>query len=123
MVLECSHSAKRFDLPTGTGSVHLSDTAIHSSSHSNQAFFAHRVHAVSGQLPIPVFCWIVLFLRFVAIIILGIAAFLMTDLVQFTTQWRWGFYFVLIASAVVDVTIAVSLCYYLIQKRSEVMQR
>ncbi|KII90732.1 hypothetical protein PLICRDRAFT_39309 [Plicaturopsis crispa FD-325 SS-3] len=87
-----------------------------------QAFFAHRVHAVSGQLPIPVFCWIVLFLRFVAIIILGIAAFLMTDLVQFTTQWRWGFYFVLIASAVVDVTIAVSLCYYLIQKRSEVMQ-
>lgn len=83
-----------------------------------QAWFAYRVLKFSQQLYIPVFCWVLSFLRCVATIVTSIKAFMAPSIVEYEQKQQWILTFILAVGAVVDVVIAASLCYYLRKYRT-----
>jgi hypothetical protein len=88
-----------------------------------QVFFAYRVWRIMNRSYIGVICWILSFSRFVGSIVAGAQAFESQSLVHFAHQWRWLLTTVLVISACVDVIIAISLCYFLLQHRDKTFDR
>lgn len=89
----------------------------------SQAFFAHRVYSLSRNMWITVFCWILLFLRCVAILVLGVQGIMQMNLIQYEQRDHWLILVVLISGAAADVIIAVCLCYFLLSKRGSLFKR
>lgn len=83
-----------------------------------QAIFAERVRRFSGSWIIPFVCWTLSFLRFVGSMVMGAGAVTMKNLSQFEDDWGWLIKAILAIGAVVDVIIALSLCWALNEKRA-----
>jgi hypothetical protein len=66
---------------------------------------------------IGVFCWVLSFSRFVGSVIASVQAFESPSIMQFAISWKWLLTTVLVMSALVDVIIAIALCYFLLQHR------
>jgi hypothetical protein len=82
-----------------------------------QGWFAYRVKKLSGKVYIPLLCWFLSTLRLLATLAAGIEALFTKSIVQFEVQFKWLLTFILVIGAVVDIIVAVSLCYYLRQHR------
>lgn len=85
-----------------------------------QCFFARRVWVVTDKKLIPVICFIMASLRFVGSILLAAEAYKMVTLFKYEDQWEWLITFILVDGACVDVMVAFSLCYNLIEHRRSV---
>lgn len=62
-------------------------------------------------------------MRFVGSILLAVEAYKMVTLTKYQSRWEWLITFVLVDGACVDVIIAASLCYNLIEHRRSVSVR
>jgi hypothetical protein len=83
-----------------------------------QLFFANRLRKCFKTPSIAIFCWVLAFLRIVAIII-TCAEYVMLgpSFRTFDTKWNWFLTATWIDGVIVDTTIAVSLCYYMWKNR------
>jgi hypothetical protein len=88
-----------------------------------QVFFADRVRIVSGKKHIAIVCWFLSSLRFIGSIFAAVKGFQMVTLAQYEAEWKWLLTTVLAVGAAVDVTVAVSLCYYLNQQKTGSLKR
>ncbi|KDR74778.1 hypothetical protein GALMADRAFT_280164 [Galerina marginata CBS 339.88] len=82
-----------------------------------QFFFIQRVRDLSGKPYIPMLCWTASSIRFVLTIVGASNAFKMITLSQYEAEWDWLYITVLVVDALVDLTIAMSLTYYLKKQR------
>ncbi|KAJ3507435.1 hypothetical protein NLJ89_g6309 [Agrocybe chaxingu] len=85
-----------------------------------QMFFAERLRVVSGgRVLIPLICWTLSLVRFAMSLVTGIKAYRLTTIWEFTAEWKWLMTTLLCIGAAVDILVAVSLCYYLREKRDQ----
>jgi len=84
-----------------------------------QCFFAHRVWVVTKKKVIPIICLILSSLRFISTVLLAVEMIEMVILPRCEDKWEWLITFILVDGACVDVLIAASLCYNLIQRRHD----
>ncbi|KDR74781.1 hypothetical protein GALMADRAFT_280165 [Galerina marginata CBS 339.88] len=88
-----------------------------------QTFFADRIRVLSEKLFIPVVCWTLSLVR------LGTAFLTMSEAIKtpavipFAVEWKWLVVLTLAVGLAVDVTIAVSLSYYLKTKNKKLNPR
>jgi hypothetical protein len=85
-----------------------------------QSFFSRRVWIVTQSKVIPIICFIMASLRFIGSILLAAEAYRMVDVFKYEDQWKWLITFILVDGACVDVMVAFSLCYNLIDHRRSV---
>lgn len=83
-----------------------------------QAFFAYRIKKFSGKWIAAGICGFAAFVRLVMIVMGGVLGSVATDVVQFQAKWGWLVTSMLALGAAIDVTVAVSLCFYLRQHRN-----
>jgi hypothetical protein len=79
-----------------------------------QMFFTNRVRIISGRLPIPLFCYTLTTLRFIATLVVTCQVIKFQDIGVFVKQYAWLPILSHVLGVVVDVTIAVSLIWYLV---------
>jgi len=84
-----------------------------------QGFFAYRIRLLSGRIHISLVCWALCFLRFLGGMALSAEAFLdiprEPDYFRLQDTYGWLITSALFVGAVLDVIIAVSLCFYIRQ--------
>ncbi|TFK32451.1 hypothetical protein BDQ12DRAFT_692455 [Crucibulum laeve] len=90
-----------------------------------ELFFSLRVFKV---LPIPyryigMGCALVAFVRVIGSVFLAYQAITGTNIAIYRVQWKWLITSLLAGGAVIDVTIAASMLYYLIKKRLHALNR
>ncbi|KAH6904678.1 hypothetical protein BKA70DRAFT_1296083 [Coprinopsis sp. MPI-PUGE-AT-0042] len=90
--------------------------------HSFFCFRCYRVLPKYWNL-IGVFCFLVAFCRFIGSAVLGVQAAQAMDLAVYRRDWGWLITALLVAGAFIDITIAVSMMYYLVHKREKVFAR
>lgn len=88
-----------------------------------QAFFAYRIKKFSGKWIAAGICGFAAFVRLVMIVMGGVLGSVATDVVQFQAKWGWLVTSMLALGAAIDVTVAVSLCFYLRQHRNSPFTR
>ncbi|KAF7360504.1 hypothetical protein MVEN_00781200 [Mycena venus] len=82
-----------------------------------QAFFAFRIYRLSRSLWIPCVCWTLSFLRMLGSFSVFVFALQMVTLVAYEAQWGWLLSTILAVGATVDLIIASTLVYLLVQQR------
>ncbi|KAJ7272967.1 hypothetical protein C8J57DRAFT_263377 [Mycena rebaudengoi] len=90
---------------------------------SVQSFFALRIYRLSKSPYIPCLCWALSFLRLLGSLIGAVFAFSMQSVASYQAHFRWLLATVWIASVVSDLTIALTLVYFLYRARDNVQER
>ncbi|KII83840.1 hypothetical protein PLICRDRAFT_443804 [Plicaturopsis crispa FD-325 SS-3] len=85
--------------------------------------FAYRIRKASGNLRIALGCWALSAVRFSGCLAGTVGGFRAVNTVTFIAQWRALFIALLAISTSIDVTVAVSLCYYFRSERGRAMRR
>ncbi|KII83844.1 hypothetical protein PLICRDRAFT_443264 [Plicaturopsis crispa FD-325 SS-3] len=88
-----------------------------------QSFFACRIRRASGKSYIAAICWLLSAVRFFGCIVAAVGGIRAASLPQYIAHWRWLFIALLVVSAVNDIIIAASLCYYFMSERARALQR
>ncbi|KDR74783.1 hypothetical protein GALMADRAFT_249674 [Galerina marginata CBS 339.88] len=78
-----------------------------------QIFLVERVRVVSGKLFISLLCWALALVRCGLTFLLTAETWRMHSVAEFMAQWKWLSGLVLALCSVVDLFLALSLCYYL----------
>ncbi|KAJ6454142.1 hypothetical protein C8R45DRAFT_1222910 [Mycena sanguinolenta] len=78
-----------------------------------QGWFTYRLYKLTKRLPLPIFCICLTIARFVGLLGLSEIALHQYTLPEYYQRASWLIEAILILSAVLDTTLAASLCYYL----------
>ncbi|KAJ7206276.1 hypothetical protein GGX14DRAFT_457512 [Mycena pura] len=87
-------------------------------------FFANRIRVISQRWPIAIICWTLTFLELLANA--GMIAIFCTNISGVSVlqvQYRWLMSTALVMSALVDVLITATLCYYLLHVRNSTLEK
>lgn len=84
-----------------------------------QVFFANRVRVLSGRLIIPIIAWCGAVLRIGFGITLGVVFINSHSIPNFFANFQWLVTTQFVLSAAVDVLNTVSLCFYLLRRRTD----
>ncbi|KII90807.1 hypothetical protein PLICRDRAFT_39397 [Plicaturopsis crispa FD-325 SS-3] len=90
---------------------------------SVQAFYSWRIQRFSGNIYVTALCLVLLLGRVVAGVSLMIIGFRTQNIEEFEEAAPWLFMVVMILSAVTDIIIAVSMCFYLRQRRQNTFRK
>ena len=88
-----------------------------------QAFFVLRVYLLSRRWLIPVICWIMTGLRFIAYIVLCIKSVTMDTFSSYLQQIGWLLKTILAVGAALDLLIAITLVFNLRHQRNQAFIR
>lgn len=88
-----------------------------------QVYLTIRVRLFSGNLIIPVICWILSLSVFVFSVLASVEALIYTNAIMYVLKWDWLISTTISLSAVVDIIIAATLCYFLLKRRNRVHER
>ncbi|KAJ7141651.1 hypothetical protein C8R46DRAFT_1135466 [Mycena filopes] len=78
-----------------------------------QAFYAYRILRLSHNHVVPIICWLLSLFRFVNLLGIAIASFVVGDLIEFKARFSWLVVTSLAISAFTDVLITGTTCYFL----------
>ncbi|KII83843.1 hypothetical protein PLICRDRAFT_443783 [Plicaturopsis crispa FD-325 SS-3] len=88
-----------------------------------QSYFAYRIRRVSGKSPIAFVCWGLAILCSSGCFLSAVEGFRVKSGHQLVKEWRWLYSGTLAVSAILDITIAVSQCYFFKNERAHAMRR
>ncbi|KAJ7892398.1 hypothetical protein B0H13DRAFT_2529218 [Mycena leptocephala] len=86
-------------------------------------FFANRIRVLSGKWLIPIFCWTLAILRFIANCALFGVQWANPNVTTMETRFKWLQSTTLAIAMVTDITIALSMCYWLWKIRQSRFKR
>ncbi|KIM78607.1 hypothetical protein PILCRDRAFT_824240 [Piloderma croceum F 1598] len=82
-----------------------------------QAFFANRAAKCFDKPHLAILCWTLAVFRFLCSIVMTATSFTRPTIAQFDARWQWVVTTALVNEVCVDLLIATSLCYFLMQNR------
>lgn len=88
-----------------------------------EAFFAHRMYALSKSLYLPSLAWALASFRFVGSMFAAAKVFGNISLDVFSTRWRWLITSCFAAGAGADLIVAIGQCYYIYREKRVAMGR
>jgi len=88
-----------------------------------QGFFAYRIYAFSENLYIPILSWAMSFLRLLGATVSFATALKMSSVAGYEVQWGWLFTALWVVGFVNDLTITVTLVFFLLRQRSNAYKR